>query len=191
VGDWKNELISGDEIRAENAAINPPSNKREALSILEDLLSTKDATFRWWACRSLSEIKSNAAGQLLTSCLSDKDLSIQRCAAIGLRISPMPEALDQLIYLLINADSLTQRLAGDALIALERKATESLLEVLEKSKENSRVEAARALAKIADPKSISSLFALLESESQMLEHYASEGLEKMGIGMQFFSTLSE
>jgi HEAT repeat protein len=49
-----------------------------------------------------------------------------------------------------------------------------------------RLEAARALASIGDTRAIPALFDALD-DSALLEYWANEGLERMGVGMCFFS----
>jgi hypothetical protein len=44
------------------------------------------------------------------------------------------------------------------------------------------------LALIGDTRAVPALFKLLESESALVEHWASTGLAKMGVGMSFFQT---
>jgi len=58
--------------------------------------------------------------------------------------------------------------------------------VLNSSPQAARLEAARALALIADQRAIPSLFQALDGESALLEYWANEGLERMGVGMAFF-----
>jgi len=48
------------------------------------------------------------------------------------------------------------------------------------------VEAVRALAKIGDQRAIPALFEALDDNSALIEYWASEGLEKMGVGMVFY-----
>jgi HEAT repeat protein len=49
-----------------------------------------------------------------------------------------------------------------------------------------RIEATRALAAIEDPQAINVLFAALNDPSQIVVHWAEQGLERLGIGMTFF-----
>jgi hypothetical protein len=42
------------------------------------------------------------------------------------------------------------------------------------------------LAQIGDPRSIPALFTALDEDSALMEYWASEGLEKMGVGIVFF-----
>jgi HEAT repeat protein len=118
--------------------------------------------------------------------LKDHDLAVQQCAALALRENPDPKTIPQLIILLGHKDRMLSRLCGDALIAVGKEATKEVLEVIENGSPTSRVEAARVLAAIEDPNSISSLFKLLDEESTLLRYWAEEGLNKMGVGMMFF-----
>jgi len=186
VAAWLAELSSANTGRAESAASQPPSDKEKSLAALAELINEKDPDTRWWAVRALAEFESNKAGEWLTDALNDNDESVQRCAALSLRKRPHPDSTKNLIHHLSSADKLLARLSGDALIALGESATSALLEVLNASDESAKVEAARALATIGDTGSISDLFKLLSSDSAILEHWANEGLEKMGIGMRFF-----
>ena len=46
-----------------------------------------------------------------------------------------------------------------------------------------RIEAARALAFIGDSRAIPYLFQLLNEDSMILDYWANEGLDRMGVGM--------
>ena len=61
-----------------------------------------------------------------------------------------------------------------------------LLEALQEVDPATRLEAVRALAMIADPRAISALFSLLDSNSSLMAYWAEFGLERMGVGMIFF-----
>jgi len=186
VGAWLAELSSGDT-RAEAAAAQPPAEREAALDGLAGLLAEGDPDARWWAARALVEFQQPLAGELLAQALKDEDLAVQQCAAVSLRRQPHPDAIPQLVFLLASRSPLLARLAGDALAAQGEGATPALLDILAGGGEAARVEAARALAKIGDLRSVPALFQLLDGESAMLEHWASQGLEAMGIGMSFFT----
>ena len=183
---WLSDLQSGDTERAEFAASNPPADQETALAALTAVLESENSDLRWWAVRALAEIGLPDAGEMLSAALDDQDSSIQHCAALGLRQRPHPATVEKLAARLNSEDRLLARLCGDALAALGKVSTPALLEVLQSENETARVEAARALATIGDLSSVSALFQLLDNDSAILEHWASEGLEKMGIGMQFF-----
>ncbi|MFC1923374.1 HEAT repeat domain-containing protein, partial [Chloroflexota bacterium] len=109
------------------------------------------------------------------------------CAALALRYQADPDAIPTLIHRLSLPDRLMARLAADALIATGDESVPALLEVMENKSQPARLEAARALGEIGDPRAIPALFKALDDDSAILEHWAGEGLEKMGIGMVFFN----
>jgi HEAT repeat protein len=88
--------------------------------------------------------------------------------------------------MLADKDALTRRLAGDALVAIGSEAVPQLMQTMQRRDHLVRLEAVRALAKIGDQRSIQALFEALEDSSALIEYWASEGLEKMGVGMVFF-----
>lgn len=185
---WLEALRSGTEARAEEAALSPPEDREMALRGLGEMLETGEDDARYWATRALAKFREEKAGDLLAQALTDEDLAVRQCAALALRENPQKQALDGLIGILEGEKGLVARLAGDALVALGEEATLALIELLENGGgASAKVEAARALALIGDRRSVSALFGLLESDSALLEHWAREGLEKMGIGMSFFS----
>jgi HEAT repeat protein len=180
------DLTSGDAARAEAAAEQLPAHGEAALSSLESLTTDTNSDTRWWALRSLAGFSQPQAGALLTAALADADPLVRQCAALGLTRRPYAEAAPALLALLGDHDSLLARLAGDALVVLGSGAVEPLIAVLDTGRLTARVEAARALALIGDTRAVPALFKLLGSESAVLEHWANEGLEKMGVGMAFF-----
>ena len=110
---------------------------------------------------------------------------MRQCAALGLRQRPDPAAVEALIRALDDPDPLVRRLAGEALSATGSEAVPSLLKVMESGAQPARLEAARALGVIGDVRAIPALFAALDG-SALLEYWASQGLERMGVGMSFF-----
>ncbi|HLA98264.1 MAG TPA: HEAT repeat domain-containing protein [Anaerolineales bacterium] len=180
------ELICGDEERAERAAVALSRYEEQALEALRSLLASPDSETRWWAVRALAEIPGKPARRLLIQALQEANNSVRQCAALGLYHQPDPEASEALVAAMHSEDSLLARLAANALIAIGAPATQKLLEVLNSSPQAARLEAARALALIADQRAIPSLFQVLDGESALLEYWANKGLERMGVGMVFF-----
>ncbi len=88
--------------------------------------------------------------------------------------------------MLADEDALTRRLAGDALVAIGSQIVPQLLDVMQNGEHVARLEATRALAKIGDECAIPALFEALDDGSALIEYWASEGLEKMGVGMVFY-----
>lgn len=181
------DLQSGNVARSEAAAAALPSFGEAAFAALLPLLQDQDEDARWWATRALAGFSTPAASEQLTSALGDDSPSVQQCAALALSQRVWPACIAPLAALLASHDSLLARLAGDALVAQGGEAVPALVAVLEgNSAPSARVEAARALALIGDTRAIPALFKLLDSDSALLEHWASEGLQKMGVGMSFF-----
>lgn len=180
------ELCSGDDERANAVLPQIYELGAESVKALEVLIESDDADERWWAVRAIAGIGNENSTELLIKGLKDKDTAVQQCAALGLRERPNPSAIPDLIPILNDKDRMLARLAGDALARYEHAATNALMDVAKFGELSGRVEAVRALALIGDYASVSTLFKLLDDESALIEHWAQEGLQRMGIGMMFF-----
>ena len=184
-------LNSGDEGQAEKAVQSlkrlPAEQHTLAIEVLRQNYAAPETDRRWWAVRALAEMPEADAGALLIGALGDADPSVRQCAALALRIRRDPAALAPLLDGLSDPDPLAARLAAEALAALGEAATPALLELLPSSPANTRLLIVRALAEIGDPRAIPALFAALEDDSALVEYWANEGLERMGVGMVFFS----
>lgn len=184
------DLTSGDDQRAEAAALSmaalPAAQADEALVELRSLLASPEAEKRWWATRALAGVSDRRVVDLLLQALADGDAGVRQCAALGLRDHPEAKAIPALTAGLADDDHLVSRLVADALIHIGEAAVPPLLEVFQSTNHLARLEAARALAIIGDPRAIPALFAALDEESALMEYWASEGLERMGVGMSLF-----
>ncbi len=180
------ELISGDDIRAENAAHELKKFENGAIKPLSTLFETEDVDSRWWAIRTLALINSHKTTKYLLKGLEDPNIMVQQCAALGFRENPTPTAIPDLIALLGHENQILSRLVGDALISIGKEATESLVETIEYGDQTAKTEAVRALSIIGDQNSIPALFKVLEDGSMMMRYWAEKGLEEMGVGMMFF-----
>jgi len=180
------DLTSGDNQRAETAAVDLPEHGVKALDNLKELLISEEADKRWWATRALAGFKESEAGALLADQLEDPDTSVRYCAALALSRHQHQASIAKLINALDSEDSLLVRLAADALVAVGTPAVEPLMAILKLEKITAKIEAARALALIGDQRAVPALIKLLDSDSISLQHWANEGLEKMGVGMSFF-----
>lgn len=183
------DLTSGDEPRAESAAVQFVSFGKKGFYALAALTASEDPDHRWWALRALTEFEEPRVSNLLRLALNDPDPGVQACAALGLRLHPNEAAIPDLLRLLGNKDKLLSRLGRDALAGLGTAATPHLIPLLEEetTPHAVKLEAIRALAEIEDPASISLLFKLSQSGSGLLTHWAEVGLERMGVGMVFFA----
>jgi HEAT repeat protein len=186
------ELASGDDSRAEAVVNELASLGERALPALLGFLHENDgssphqADRRWWALRAIAEIECPEARDVLLQALTDSDPRLRQCALLGLRLQPDERLLRQASALLADRDALTAALTADALIALGEQATPALVKALQNSPQSARLHAVRALARIQDPRSIPVLFKALDEDSALMEYWASEGLERLGVGMIFF-----
>lgn len=184
--DLLDELNCGDDARAEAALSHLAVWGPEVIEPLRERLSSPEAEVRWWAVRALAEVSDARVPGLLISALTDPDESVRWCAGLALRMHPSPEAIPALLALLSGGDALTRRLAGDALIAIGSPVVPHLIGVMQNGEHVARLEAVRALARIGDQRAIPTLFEALDDSSALIEYWASEGLEKMGVGMVFY-----
>ncbi len=180
-------VAQGDDDAAEKAVQALLRTPERVLAPLLVLSRSDDPDLRWWALRALAEIHDPRVPPRLAEALADPDSAVRQAAALGLRLQPTAEAVDALVALLSGPDRLLARLAADALIAIGPQAVPALIRAIEQGHPHGRVPAARALAAIGDPRAIPTLFALLDDPSPLATAYAEEGLERLGIGMVFFS----
>ncbi len=181
------QLISGNDEVAEASVEQIAALRETALPALFDLMDSANPEKRWWALRTLALIPHPGVPRRLREALHDSDLAVRQCAALGLSQQPSVEAIPDLSALLSDKDRLLARLAGDALISNGREALPALIKTLESGAQPARIEAARALALIGDGDAIPSLFKAWQEGSAMIQYWAEDGLDRMGVGMQFFT----
>jgi HEAT repeat protein len=197
-----NDLMSGEDSLAEAAAQRlfelPADEQLAAIGALQPSLSSPEVDRRWWATRALAELPVVQTQSLLVQALKDPDPSVRQCAALGLRLQIQrtpsqvlaAETIDRLQPVLLaglnDPDPLAARLAADALAAIGEPVVPQLLEFLEGSNQAARLLVVRSLAEIADQRAIPALLAALDEDSTLMEYWANEGLEKMGVGMTYF-----
>lgn len=186
ISDLFDALTGGDDQAAEAAARQFGAHGEEAYNQLQPLLNDADPDRRWWAVRALAEFQGDMGHAEIRQALQDADPAVQQCAALGLAQRPSPAAVPELIAAMQRGDDLLLRLAANALTQIGASAVPALIEILGQGPEPARMEAARALALIADPQAVPALFALYDSESILLEYWATVGLERMGVGTAYF-----
>jgi HEAT repeat protein len=151
------------------------------------LLAGENEELRWWAVRTLGEIDDPACIPMFRQALRDPAISVRQCAARGLLFHPAAELVPDLVACLGSGDSLLARLSGAALASAGEAAVPELIAVLEHGSQLAKVEAARALAEIKDPRAIPAFFhAVQDGDSPLVEYWSEIGLENLGIGMTFF-----
>jgi HEAT repeat protein len=178
------ELFCGDDARAEAALAQIDATHLPALA---DALTTGDSEARWWAACALARIADPGAISALLAASADPDANVRAAVLQALGQHRAPEAVTPLLFALADSSSYLARLATDALIHIGQPAVPALIRVLENDAESHiRVHAARALALIGDTSAIPALFRALEDDSVMVQYWADEGLEKMGVGQVYF-----
>lgn len=180
-------LVSGNDEVAENSVEQIAALGESALPALFDLIDSADPEIRWWVMRTLAVIPHSEVPPRLQDALQDPDPAVRQCAALGLGRQPSAEAISSLIVVLSDQDRLLARLGGDALIAISNEAVPDLIKTLENESQSAKIEAARALALIRDKNAIPALFEAWQKESVMIQYWAEEGFDRMGVGMQFFT----
>ncbi len=180
------ELTCGDDLRAEAAAESLARLGAPALAPLTSLLHSGSVDERWWAVRALAGFPASeeVKGSLLAA-LQDDSEEVRQCSALALCHHPDPQNVQPLIRALSDPDAMTAKLASNALILLGTQATPALLDVLNSGSLTARLEAARAIAEIKDPRAIPALMKALESDSALVQIWAEHGLDKLGLGMVY------
>jgi HEAT repeat protein len=186
VDDLIKALTSGDDEQAEATIPQIIARGTSIFPALTQLLSSTEPDHRWWALRAMSELDPPQVSALLVAALDDPDQSVRQCAALGLRLKPDPGGIEGLIESMQGHDLLLSSLAADALVAIGELAVPALLDVLSRGSPSTRLQAVRALALIGDKRAVPALFAALDDQSSLVQYWAENGLEKMGIGMTFF-----
>ena len=186
------ELTSGDDTRAENSIPAILELGMAAMPALLDLTRAEEADTRWWAIRALAASPHTRTEDLLPL-LSDSAPEVRAAAALALCSHPNESAVEALIKTLADEDPLTAGLAGNALVKIGSPSVPSLLEVMkarvEPGRNNSptgiRILALRALSEIRDHRAIPVMMKSLSEESALLQYWAKEGLERLGLDMVY------
>lgn len=186
INDLLADLTSGDETRAETAAQTLAGMGMEVIPALRRLLESEDADQRWWGLCAMAQSPHAHAKHMLPF-LDDPVPEVRQAAALGLSSHPDETAIDPLIQALYDVDPLVSTLACNALIAIGPACVPSLLEIPKNAPQLARIYATRALAEINDPRAIRALMAALEDDSVMVQHWAQEGLERLGMNMLYLT----
>ncbi len=188
LSDLVTKLLADDDT-ARQATEELAAQGSASLTAIQSLLAHELADVRWWAVRTCVIIQDNVdIAPLLIQALQDPDPAVRQCAALGLQQRPDDREVTALIAALSDPDSLVSMLASKALAATGPAAVPELINLVENSSSKVRLEAVRALALTGDTRSIPTLFNALESDSSLMEYWANEGLDRMGVGMVFFKS---
>ena len=191
VGDLKHlleDLASGDEARAEAAVPALMELGQDAIPALRELAQSPDVDSRWWAIRTLAQSPLSQGEWLIPFLLNDPAPEVRQCAALGLTLKADANAIGPLVQALSDTDSMTGNLAMNALVRLGKAAdaVPALIEcVKDKSSQSARILGLRALAEIRDQRAIPVMMRVMEEDSVLLQHWAKEGLERLGLDMVY------
>lgn len=178
------DLTSGDEPRAENAVPALIDLAEDAIPALLDLTHSTDVDARWWALRTLAQ-SPLARTEWLIPFLDDSAPEIRQCAALGLAQKPDESAIPQLVHALSDEDTLVGNLAVKALVNIGKPAVPLLNEKVKSGQQSARILALRALVEIRDPRAIPVMMQVMGENSALLQHWAKEGLERLGLDMVY------
>ncbi len=189
--EWLSDLLAaiaaGDDRQAEEAVERLDRLGDAALPALQALLSSAEREHRWWAVRALAVVGTAEAVAALIAVLGDPDPDVRACAVVALAELRPAEAVEPLVVRLDDPSAYVARLAADALAQFGDAAVEPLIRTLREGGVAARAGAARALRALQSPQAIPALCAALDDPSAVVTAYAEEALERMGVGLVFFS----
>ncbi len=178
------ELTSGDDVRAENSIPAIVELGMAAIPALLELTRAEEVDSRWWAVRALAASPHTRTDDLIPL-LSDSAPEVRAAAALALCNHPDESSIEVLIKTLADEDSLTAGLAGNALVKIGCPSVPGLLEVMKEAPTGIRIIVLRALAEIRDHRAIPVMMKSLNEESAVLQYWAQEGLERLGLDMVY------
>ena len=196
--DLLSNLTSGSETRAEKAVPELIDLGQEAIPALLDLTRSSEVDHRWWGLRVLAQSPQSQAEWLIPF-LNDSAREVRQCAALGLAIKADESAIQPLVQALSDEDSMVSSLAVNALVKIGKAAVPPLIEVVKPSPggsplthrvegaapQSARIHALRALAELRDHRAIPVMMKVMEEDSALLQHWAKEGLDRLGLDMVY------
>ena len=140
---------------------------------------------RWWALRTLAQSPHCRTEWLVPFLSSDPAPEVRQCTALGLAGKPDESATQPLVHALSDEDNLVNSLAATALVKIGGAAVPALIEVVENGRQSARIHALRALAEIKDHRAIPIMMKVMGEDSALLQHWAKEGLDRLGLDMVY------
>ena len=176
-------------MRAENAVTPLIELGQNAIPALMDLTQSSNVDSRWWAVRTLAQSPLCRTEWLIPFLLNDPAPEVRQCAALGLGNKLDESAIQSLVRALSDEDSMVGSLAVNALVKIGKSSVPSLIEVVKTAPQSARIHALRALAEIRDHRAIPMMMKVMEEDSALLQHWAKEGLERLGLDMVYIKPL--
>jgi HEAT repeat protein len=90
---------------------------------------------------------------------------------------------------LTDGDSMVGSLASHALVKIGGPAVPSLIDAVKQGPQTQRIHALHALAEIRDHRAIPIMMQVMQEDSALLQHWAQEGLERLGLDMVYIKPL--
>jgi HEAT repeat protein len=178
------DLTSGDETRAEAAAIQLAEAGEPSLPALEPLLTSGNTDHRWWAVRTLGQLSAPRTDWLLRA-LRDPSAEVRAAAALALVSHPIEDAAPALVEALDDEDGIVAILAVDALSAIGQRAIPALLDAYPQSSQRGKIQIMRTIAGLRDHRAIPLMMRAIEEDSAMLRYWAENGIERLGLNMVY------
>jgi HEAT repeat protein len=180
------ELTSGDDVRAENSVTAIVELGMAVLPALLDLTRAEETDSRWWAVRALAASPHTRTDDLIPL-LNDSAPEVRAAAALALCNHPHESAVEALVKTLADEDSVTAGLAGNALVKIGSPSVLSLIKAAQEASIGIRARsvALRALSEIRDHRAIPVMMKVLSEESALLQYWAQEGLDRLGLNMVY------
>jgi hypothetical protein len=178
------DLTSENETRAEEAVHSLIGLGEEAIPALLELTRSSDVDHRWWGLRVLAQ-SPHAKSEWLVPFLNDP--------AREVAIKPEESATQPLVQALSDEDSMVSSLAVNALVKIGKPAVSALIDVVQprpapvegNASQSARIHGLRALAEIRDHRAIPVMMKVMEEDSALLQHWATEGLDRLGLDMVY------
>jgi phycocyanobilin lyase beta subunit len=121
----------------------------------------------------------------LRRALDDPSPEVRAAGALAFIAHPDPLAMQALISVLGDEDSVVAAVAVSAMVALGPSVVPSLLDAFDGSSPRGRIQIMRALREIRDPRAISVMMKALDQGSAAIQYWAREGLEALGLDMVY------
>lgn len=178
------DLSNGNESQAERAVVTLVAMGAKAIPALRELTLSTDPDVRWWALRTLAQ-STHSLPEWLVPFLNDPAPEVRQCAALGLGIKADESTIQPLVRALSDENEMVCSLAERALIKIGAASVPSLIEVVMKATRSARIHGLRALAEIRDHRAIPIMMQVLEEDSALLQYWAKEGLDRLGLDMVY------
>ena len=178
-------LVSGDDELAEDSVRQLVTRREEATPRLLELRNSSHVDTRWWAYCALGQMPDADTSWFLPG-LDDPTAEVRECAVMALCHNPDSSAIPNLIAALEDQDRMVATLSGRVLVEIGNDAVPDLINILETGTPSARIEAARALSDIRDPRTIPVFMTALDSDSELVKFWAEQGLQNLGSEMVYF-----